>query len=83
VKPFVVLIQFVGIDKNWRANMKVELESSDIATILESLSYSLQRVRDAQDTPYEVRRMQLDKIEGAQLRLRNAKPDNDQSCVTK
>jgi hypothetical protein len=54
--------------------MQVDFTGEEIQTLLESLRYSIQRVADAQGTPYEVRRANLAKIEQAMEKLRNAEP---------
>jgi hypothetical protein len=48
----------------------MELTAADIQVLLESLKYSIQRVSDARDTPYTVRKENLDRLEGVQEKLR-------------
>ena len=48
----------------------MELTGEDIAVLLESLKYSIQRVSDAQGTPYEVRKENLGRLEAVQEKLR-------------
>lgn len=53
--------------------MNIELDADDVAAILESLKYSKQRVQDAQGTPYEVRRQNLDRLDAVAAKLRQAR----------
>jgi hypothetical protein len=53
--------------------MHIDLNRQDIETLLESLNYSKQRVSDAQDTPYEVRRENLARIEAVTNKIREAR----------
>ena len=48
----------------------MELTLEEIEILLESLRYSSQRVSDALDTPYSVRRETLDRLQGVQTKLR-------------
>lgn len=48
----------------------MELTGADIQVLLESLSYSIQQVRDAKGTPYSVRRENLQRLEAFQQKLR-------------
>jgi len=48
----------------------MELTGADIQVLLESLRYSIQRVRDAPGTPYAVRRENLERLEAVQEKLR-------------
>jgi len=53
--------------------MKVELTLEEIETLLTSLDYSKQRVRDAQGTPLPVRQENLDRLDGVAAKLRGAR----------
>lgn len=53
--------------------MIVDLTPDDIRTLLESLEYSKQRVRDAPGTPYEVRQETLGRLDAAAAKLRTAR----------
>ncbi|MFK5947601.1 MAG: hypothetical protein QM500_02380 [Methylococcales bacterium] len=53
--------------------MSAELSKNEIETILESLKYSKQRIQDSQDTPYEVRKENLQRIDDVIDKLQNAK----------
>lgn len=48
----------------------MELTDDEIAVLLESLKYSIQRVTDAQGTPYGVRQENLQRLHGVQDKLR-------------
>jgi vacuolar-type H+-ATPase subunit I/STV1 len=48
----------------------MELTGEDIAVLLESLKYTIQRVSEAQGTPNEVRRQNLQRLEKVQEKLR-------------
>jgi hypothetical protein len=48
----------------------MELTGEEIAVLLESLKYSIQRVSEAQGTPYSVRQENLQRLYGAQEKLR-------------
>ena len=56
--------------------MNIELTAEEIETILTSLMYSLQNIRDAQDTPYSVRRENLARLESVATKLREQKKNN-------
>src|SRR5882672_152325 len=60
----------------WRwspgGEMNIELDGQELATLLESLKYSKQRVQDAQGTPYAVRRENLDRLDAALEKVRAA-----------
>jgi hypothetical protein len=47
-----------------------DLNGNDIAVLLESLKYSKQRIAEAQGTPYEVRRENLDRLDCVAQKLR-------------
>jgi hypothetical protein len=49
----------------------MELTGEDIATLLESLKNSIQRVSDAPDTPYKVRQENLERLRRVQQKLRS------------
>ena len=49
--------------------MKIELSKEDVETILESLKYSKQRIRDAKGTPYDVRNQNLEKIDDVVVKI--------------
>jgi hypothetical protein len=53
----------------------MELTRDEIDVLLESLKYSIQRVSDAQATPYSVRRESLDRLEAVQAKLRRFRHD--------
>jgi hypothetical protein len=53
--------------------MTVELNGAEIATLLESVNYSLDRIRNAPDTPYSVRRDNLARLEAVAAKLRQAR----------
>jgi len=55
--------------------MQIDLTRPEIATLLESLEYSKQRVRDAQGTPYEVRQENLARLDAAASQLRAARKE--------
>jgi hypothetical protein len=48
----------------------LELTDSDIQVLLECLKYSIQRVSDAQGTPYSVRQENLQRLYSVQDKLR-------------
>lgn len=48
----------------------MELNGDDIAVLLESVKYSIQRVSDAQGTPNTVRQENLKKLRDVQEKLR-------------
>ncbi len=50
--------------------MATSLDGNDIAVLLESLEYSKQRVAEAQGTPYEVRKKNLDRLDRVAEKLR-------------
>lgn len=50
--------------------MLFDLSSSEVATILESLKYSRQRIQDAEGTPHPVRKENLARIDGVLEKLR-------------
>jgi hypothetical protein len=50
----------------------MELTSAEIQLLLESLRYSIQRVSDAQDTPYAVRQENLERLRALQKKLGSA-----------
>lgn len=52
--------------------MTIELTPEEIATLLTSLDYSKDRVRNAQDTPAEIRRENLDRLDAVSAKLRRA-----------
>ena len=47
----------------------MELSTSDIQVLLECLKYSIQRVSDAQGTPYSVRQENLQRLYSVQDKL--------------
>jgi len=49
---------------------KVELTSAEIQVLLECLEYSIQRVGEAQGTPYAVRQENLQRLYSVQEKLR-------------
>jgi len=52
--------------------MTVELSEDEIETLLTSLKYSHRAIADAQGTPYEVRRQNLERVEAVTAKLRSA-----------
>ena len=48
----------------------MDLTGDDIQVLLESLKYSIQRVSDAQGTPYAVRQENLQRLYSVQEKLR-------------
>lgn len=52
--------------------MKIELTLAEVEILLTSLEYSMQRVRDAQDTPYSVRQENLARLDSVAAKLREA-----------
>jgi hypothetical protein len=50
----------------------MELTPDDIAILLECLSYSIQHVSEAQDTPYEIRQKNLQRLRAVQEKLRQS-----------
>jgi hypothetical protein len=52
----------------------MELTSAEIAVLLESLKYSIQRVTDAEGTPNDVRKENLDRLYAVQDKLRTISP---------
>ena len=53
--------------------MKVELDAMDLETLVTSLEYSILNVSNAQDTPLEVRRENLERIESVMKKIREAR----------
>lgn len=53
--------------------MIVDLTADELQTLLTSLDYSKQRVRDAPDTPYGVRQENLARLDAAAEKLRTAR----------
>jgi hypothetical protein len=53
-----------------RVDSRVELTAGEIQVLLESLEYSIQRIRDAQGTPYPVRQENLQRLSSVQEKLR-------------
>lgn len=53
--------------------MTIELSKLEIETLLESLNYSKRAIEDAQGTPDEVRKENLERIESAIQKLRVAR----------
>jgi hypothetical protein len=53
--------------------MTVDLTLSDIETLLTSVEYSKQRIRDAPDTPQAVRQENLDRLDTVAEKLRRAR----------
>jgi hypothetical protein len=49
---------------------RVELTGSEIQVLLECLTYSIQRVSDAQGTPYTVRQENLQRLYSVEEKLR-------------
>jgi hypothetical protein len=58
--------------------MQIDLTGEEVQTVLESLRYSKQRIADAEGTPYEVRRKNLERIEQVISKLRDARPPAEQ-----
>lgn len=63
-------------EKAWKPDQneasEMELTSAEIQLLLESLRYSIQRVSDAQDTPYAVRQENLERLRALQKKLGSA-----------
>jgi hypothetical protein len=57
--------------------MNIELDGQELATLLESLKYSTQRVQDAQGTPYMVRRENLDRLDAVLEKVRAATQNSE------
>jgi hypothetical protein len=57
----------------------MELTPEDIAVLLESLKYSIQRVNESPDTPREVRQVNLQRLEAAQEKLRQMRAAKSKS----
>lgn len=53
--------------------MKIDVTSDEIETLLTSLDFSKERVRDAQGTPYDVRQQNLARLDSIAGKLREAK----------
>lgn len=53
--------------------MKIEITYDEIETLLTSLDYSKERVRDAQGTPYPIRQENLSRLDSMAAKLREAK----------
>jgi hypothetical protein len=53
--------------------MTVDLTIEEIETLLTSLDYSKQHVRDAPETPYEVRRENLSRLDAVATKLREVR----------
>jgi hypothetical protein len=51
----------------------MDLTQEDIAVLLNSLNYSIERVSNAQDTPYNVRQENLQRLQAVQEKLRKIK----------
>lgn len=54
----------------------MELTDAEIAVLLESLKYSIQRVGDAQGTPYAVRLENLERLRAVQEKLRQIRDEH-------
>ena len=50
--------------------MQVDLTNSDMNTLLTALEYSKKRIEDAEGTPYDVRRENLQRIDLLATKLR-------------
>ena len=53
----------------------MEFNRGEIEVLLESIKYSLQRVRDARDTPPKVRQENLQRLEAVQAKLRQMRDE--------
>lgn len=53
--------------------MQINLDSNDIAEILESLEYKKRAIRDAQGTPDVVRKENLDRTDRLMMKLRTGR----------
>ena len=49
----------------------ISLSPEEIEVLLTSLNYSKQRIRDGKDTPIEIKRENLSKIESVAIKLRS------------
>jgi hypothetical protein len=55
------------------AGMTVELGTEEVDILLESVEYSKQPIRDAQDTPYAIRQDRLKRLDTVAAKLRGAR----------
>ena len=53
--------------------MNVDLSPEELDTLLTSLSYSQQAIRDAPNTPYDLRRQNLERLDRVAEKLRVAR----------
>jgi hypothetical protein len=53
--------------------MNVELSPEDLDTLITSLEYSQRAVRDARDTPPDVRQQNLERLDAVAEKLRSAR----------
>lgn len=54
----------------------MDLTGGEIAVLLESLNYSIQRVSEAQGTPYAVRQENLQRLTAVQEKLRKMRDED-------
>jgi hypothetical protein len=52
--------------------MNVELTEDEVQTLLASIEYSKERVRDAPDTAYKVRQEELSRLDVVSAKLRKS-----------
>lgn len=57
--------------------MKVELTPEEIETLLLSVEYSKDRVRQSADSTLDARRATLDRLDSAAAKLRNARKEHE------
>ncbi len=58
--------------------MKIELTSNETDTLLTSLDFSKERIRDAQGTPYDIRQQNLACIDSVATKLREATGESEE-----
>jgi hypothetical protein len=55
--------------------MNIELTFEELDTLIESLTYSQRAIRDARDTPYDVRKQKLASVDSVATKLREARQE--------
>lgn len=50
--------------------MEHDFNLEDISTIIESINYSKDRIRNSPDTPYEIRQQNLQRLDSVSVKLR-------------
>jgi hypothetical protein len=56
----------------------IELANDEIETLLTSLKYSHRAIADAQGTPHDVRRQNLERVDAVAEKLRDARRRSDE-----